>query len=131
MSDYGSLMTGEWNYINTLVAPPASGQVRLNNAVLKSATVIWVHKLTANGSIDSSNFLMAVKPKQEIYLQDRDDSTKWNAYGVTANPVHQGTYVQYQVIWARGSNTLSQQRIIVSVLAGAYNPTTDPVSAYA
>jgi len=134
MAYVGDLMRGEWNYINTLTAPPSTGQLRMNSATQNLATLMWVHKTTAN-SVDATNFLTAVKKDHEVYFQDKDDATKWQAYKVTAAPTNSGTYMTFPIVWTRGNGIVPQQRAIFVILPGgaqddyAY-PSTTPVGTH-
>lgn len=134
MAYVGDLMRGEWNYINTITAPPASGQLRLNNTAQQSATLMWVHKTTAN-AIDSTNFLAAVKQDNEIYIQDKDDATKYQAYRVVGLPINNTAYLQYPIVWTRGNGTVPQQRVIFVILPGSQTadyayPSTSPAGTH-
>jgi len=106
---------GEWMFNNTLTAPPATGQLRLNTAAQTGATKMWISKATAT-SVDATNYLGSVTAGQEIYFQDKDNFTKWQVYKVTAPPISQSNYIEYPVVWVRGGGvTVPEQRIFLAI----------------
>ena len=106
---------GEWQFNNTLTAPPATGQLRLNTAAQTGATKMWISKATAT-SVDATNYLGSVTAGQEIYFQDKDNFTKWQVYKVTAPPISQTNHIEYPVVWVRGGGvTVPEQRIFLAI----------------
>jgi hypothetical protein len=83
MAYVGDLMRGEWNYINTITAPPASGQLRLNNTAQQSATLMWVHKTTAN-AIDRTRGNGTVPQQRVIFVILPGSQTADYAYPSTS-----------------------------------------------
>ena len=79
----GTAGHASYTYNNTLAEPPASGQIRLNNASQLLATRLWVHQNEESG-LDVSTGLARVLVGHQIYLQDFDDASKWVKYNVTA-----------------------------------------------
>lgn len=99
---------------NVYVAPPLSGNIRMNNANQTLATKVWLHDMTAVNN-DASNILSsAIIAGDKIVIQDKDESTRWQRYLVSAN-VDQGTYHELTVTWEAGGTALVQQRIGVFV----------------
>ena len=86
-----------------IVAPPPSGEVRLNNATQSSATLIWAHHMTSANN-DATVLLNLVKAGQKIYLQEQGDSTRNQLYQVTADAVDRGTYTEFAVTWISGGS---------------------------
>jgi hypothetical protein len=89
-----------YTYNNTLTEPPASGQIRLNNASQSAATRLWVHQNDEDG-LDVTIALARMLPGTQIYLQDYDDATKWVKYNITA-AVDDGTYYDFTVTYHSG-----------------------------
>lgn len=114
----------EWNYVNTTTAPPASGQLRMNNSAQHSPTLMYVHKTSADG-VDATNVLAQAAEEDTIYLQDKDDSTKWQTYRVTGAPADNVTHMTYPIEWIEGAGTIPQQRIIL-VVQNAVEPPVEP-----
>jgi hypothetical protein len=109
-------MEGEWSYINTITAPPSSGQVRFNNAVQANVTKLWISRTTATNA-DATNMLTSIMAGNELHIEDRDEASKWQAYSVTGAAIPQATYFEYPVVWVRGGSDLPQQRVIIDVRA--------------
>jgi hypothetical protein len=106
---------GEWQFFGTTTPPPANGQVRLNTASQTAATRMYVSKTTAT-SVDASAYLTGIIAGQELYLQDKDNFTKWQIYKVTEPPVNGTNYVDYPVVWVRGGGIdIPVQRIFFAV----------------
>jgi hypothetical protein len=116
----------EYNYVNTTSTPPATGQVRLNNADQTLATLLWPSYLTAL-SKDIRNLLLSMRSGDLVILQDKDDATKYQEYAATAaaiDPV--GPYVEIPVAWQRGGSAIPEQRILFTVRsAGTPGPKGD------
>jgi hypothetical protein len=109
---------GEWNYINTVTAPPASGQIRLDNVTQTAATHVWVHKTTAT-TADASAALLAILKNQEISVYNKTDPTKGQVYAVTGIPIDGGSYVDYPVVWKRSGSggAFPAQRTVLEVVS--------------
>jgi len=106
---------GEWNFQNTITAPPATGQIRLNNATQKNATLMFVSEATAN-SMDAVAFLTSITQDHLVRLRDKDDAAKWQSFLITGVPIDRGVYVEYPVTWQAGGTNLATQRINLDVL---------------
>jgi hypothetical protein len=111
------LMKGEWTFDTTTVAPPDAGDVRLDNATQPSATTMWIHKTTTTGS-SAGNFLSLVKRNQELYLQAKDDPSKWQAYLVSGDPVDAGTYWTFPLTFDKGGLDVPAGPVVMTALAG-------------
>src|SRR4029077_10980644 len=68
--------------------------------------------------IDIANYLSLIVVNDELYTQDKNDSTAYDIFTVTADPVRKGTYTEIAVVWARGSATsvVNNQAAIISLL---------------
>ena len=75
---------GIWKYRTEIAAPPASGQVRFNNADPSIATEMYIHETNQNG-VDMGNFFDLVVAGSILYLQDRRDSDNFFIIEVTTN----------------------------------------------
>jgi hypothetical protein len=104
----------EWTFWNTITAPPATGQVRLNHSTQKNATLMWIHKFTVNGN-DATPYLTTIKQSTVLHLRDKDDVAKWQDFTVSGPPVLKTDYWEYPVIWQAGGIALVQQRIFVDI----------------
>lgn len=108
----------EQTFNTQVTAPPASGQVRLNNANQTQATKLWLSTTTADG-IDIKNAVdpaarPLTPPTPSIYVQDKDDATKWQRYDASLVTMQSG-YAEYNVTWAEGGSALLAQRVIATL----------------
>jgi hypothetical protein len=102
----------QYTFNATTTPPPASGNIRLDNATQTSATTIYLH-YTNMDSINTKNyFTQKVKVGDTFYLQDRDDANKWQLYQVSAAFTDNTTYASIPVIWKSGGTALTVGRII-------------------
>jgi len=133
----GSTSVLEYMFSATPTEPPTGSQVRLNNANQTVATLIWVRDTTAPGG-DATNFLNLIDTGMKIFIQDKDDSTKWQLYVTTGPSVAKSGYHQVPVTWNSGGTPLAEQRVLFSVIyqgktgppgpAGPTGPTGPPGS---
>lgn len=122
--------TWGYTYSNTTTPPPASQQFRLDNTNLQAATKIWINHLTLDG-IDIANYLALVEIDDEIYIQDKNDSTAYDIFTVSGPPVaaaQPAGYTELTIVWARGSPTsaINNQPAIITLMrkgsVGAQGP---------
>jgi len=81
---------GIWRYRTETAAPPASGQVRFNNADPTLATELYLSE-TNDGGIDVEAFLDLLTDGALIYLQEASDSDNKLIIEISSN-VDSGTY---------------------------------------
>lgn len=81
---------GTWRYRTETAAPPASGQVRFNNADPTLATELYMSE-TNDGGTDVSAFLDLLNDGALIYLQEQSDSDNHFIIEISSN-VDSGTY---------------------------------------
>ena len=84
----------------TLTEPPATSQMRMNNANQLLATKVWVSQNDVDG-LDVSIGLERILAGHQIYIQDYDDATKWIKYTVSA-AVDDGAYYDFTVAYHSG-----------------------------
>ena len=117
----GSTSVFDYSLNGNTTEPPGSGQVRLDNADQTQATKMWVDAATAPG-VDVANALMLVEAGARVYIQDKDDASRYQLYDVVADPVDKGTYVEYAIAWVEGSVTpvpTGQRMLLGFVTSGA------------
>jgi hypothetical protein len=86
--------SGIWRYqTDTTMADPNSGNLRLNNAALSSATQLAIHRLTENGT-DVSAILRALRAGDGLRVQDQANNANWVRYNVTGTPVDNTEWFQ-------------------------------------
>ena len=122
----------DYMYSTTLTPPPGSGQLRMDTPDQTAATFLWADYLTAPGN-DVKIVLLSINDGDEIIVQDKDDSSRYQKYVVSGTPSFEGqvvadggSYAIVPVVWQEGGTTLGAQRvyfIIRSVgMAGPQGP---------
>lgn len=111
---------GTWRSRTETGAPPASGQVRFNNADPELATEVYVHETNSDGE-DLANFLALVDAGDVIYIQDKGDATKFIVIEVSSN-TDNGAYVTFGISnSAQQGGALSQNteiNLVASIAGG-------------
>ena len=106
-------------YNTTTTEPPSGSQVRLNNADQLLATRMWVSQETVDG-LDISIGLAKILSGHQIYIQDRNDASKWAKYTVTTTGVDDGTYYDFAVVYHSGPGGIPSGQIeLQAVIPGA------------
>jgi Collagen triple helix repeat (20 copies) len=107
-----------YNFSTNLTAPPATGQARFNATHPYTAvTTVWLSVLTA-GDVDIRVALAAQPVGATLYLQDKDDATRFVKFTTTAPGVDQGTYFAFTVTWVANGGALANNANIVLQFAG-------------
>jgi hypothetical protein len=85
-------------------APPLQGEVRLNNTGNQSlASTLWIHHVNAVGE-DCANIFRVLDSSSKIFIQDLDNSTAYQIYRLSGNPVDNvaGKYITMSLQWLSG-----------------------------
>jgi hypothetical protein len=109
---------GTWRHRTETATPPASGQIRFDNADPSLATNMFVSETNAN-STDMSNFLALLDDGAIIYLQDKSNADNFFVIEISSN-TDSGTYRTFgiQNIELEGSEPgQNQDMILVGVQA--------------
>src|SRR5262245_35980997 len=78
----GSSITAfEYTFSTSATAPPANAHIQFDNTDQTAATKLWVDDITANDT-DVHNFLTFYQAGDTIYLQDKDDSSRYQVYHI-------------------------------------------------
>jgi hypothetical protein len=101
-----------YTFKTTTTEPPANGEVRLDNATPASVTKIWAADLNANNS-DVSVALRNIKTGEKIYLQDKNDSTRWIEFNATAATIDKTTYFEIPVSVINSSSLLQNNNLVL------------------
>ena len=118
--------TWEYIYSSNPAEPPTSSQFRFNNVDPHSASKIWIGHISEG--TDVANYLGLIVVADELYTQDKNDSTTYDVFTVTALPVNKGAYTEIGIVFARGSPTtvVSGQAAIITLMrkgsVGAQGP---------
>jgi hypothetical protein len=108
-------MTGTYRFVTTLGGTPASGTLRLNAGhPYTQATTVSIHHLS-DDDIDLRPSLAAQPSGTTLYLQDRDDATRFVRFTTTAAGTDHGAYFTFPVQWvANGAAFGNNQPILVT-----------------
>lgn len=95
-----------------------SGQVRLDNADQQAALTLWA-SVEDSGGTDWSLVWVQSPNTAEVYLQDRNDATKWQRYRATNDPAYvvKGNYVEVAVQWLEGGAPVPTGAILAATKA--------------
>jgi tetrahydromethanopterin S-methyltransferase subunit D len=116
---------GEWMFNNTLSIPPASSQIRMDQANQQLATRLYISTTTSE-NIDVGVLLrLQFTVGTRIMLQDKDEATRYVVYRITANTAY-ATYMDVGVTFLEMGQPLAEQRVMLTVLI---NPTSAAVLA--
>ena len=117
-----------------ITAPPNPGTVRLDSATMASVANMFIDK-TSNDSAAMTTMLLAIRPGDAIYIQDRSNTTAWLRFVVTGAPTDTGgtlSYVLVPVKWVSGS-TLPINGVVCSLIlmpASSGSGTTNRLSRW-
>ena len=89
-----------FTYNATTTAPPATQQLRMNNATQSAVTHLYVSDHDWD-NLDVTIGLGKILAGQQIYIQDFDDASRWVKYNVTA-AVDVGAYFDFTVTYHSG-----------------------------
>jgi len=118
----GFVGLGIWRYRTEIVAPPGSGQVRFNNAVIESATIMWINE-TNDGGTDVSVFLDLLRVGSLVFLQDQGDADNFVLVEI-ATITDEGTYreITIEEVEAQGTAFTQNLRIAVIISGASVSP---------
>lgn len=87
---------GIWKYRTETGAPPASGQIRFNNANVSLATEFFLSE-TNEGGVDVSTFLeLLLQDGSALYIQDQTDAANFILIEISSS-VDNGTFRTYGI----------------------------------
>lgn len=75
---------GIWRYRTETTSPPATGQVRFNNADPTLATEMFLAETNSNGT-DVNNFLNLMTPGSVFYIQDKSEAANFFLVEINSN----------------------------------------------
>lgn len=118
----------EFQFNNTVTEPPASGQIRFNQATQASTTKIWVSHTTSSG-VNIKQFLAAATTGAKLVVQDKNDNTNYIKFDVTGVPVDKTTYWEFVVAVTASGGNLPNAAILAAVTAAGGGGGTSIVTA--
>ena len=113
----GGTNTGEYRMNNNTSPPPPTGDVCFNNfATQSAATIVYLHKTTDTG-IDATHILTArLKKGTRILVQDKNDSTRYTLFRLTADATFTNPYFTIPVVMIQaGANIPNNDLVVVTV----------------
>jgi len=94
-----------WMWTTNTTDASQSGRVGANTGSWAAVTTINLNKLTKSG-VDVTNLInQKAQAGDDIYLQDKDDASKWARYHITAAPVDHGSWYSLTVSYMNGGGT--------------------------
>src|SRR5262245_19709428 len=90
----------EYRFSTGVVAPPASGNVQLNNLTASAATLVWASNTTSLNN-DATVALGTITVGSKVTIQVQSDSTSLYQYQATDVPTNKGTYTEIPVSWVK------------------------------
>ncbi len=111
---------GTWRYRTETTSPPASGQIRFNNADPTLATELFMHETNVGGT-DVGNFLDLLTAGSLLYIQNRSDGDNFFVVEISTN-VDSGTFRTFgiaNIILEGPEPSNNTQMAIVAVESGA------------
>ena len=110
-----SYTTFEYMFDSATIEPPTSSEVRFNNSRHDLATKVWLHNMSSLGK-DNANAFTLVDVGSRLFIQDKDDATRWVSFDSTGPGVAKTGYFEFPVVWRDwGTNPLVQQRVLVNI----------------
>ena len=100
-----------YRFSTTTSPPPASGYLRLNNADLALATIIYFSHINDSGG-DAIIALKLIQIDDKILIQDFNDANIHQLWHATAAPINQGDYTEVAVTWEQGAGTFSNNAVL-------------------
>jgi hypothetical protein len=115
----------EYQFNNSTNEPPASGEIRFNQATQASTTLLWASQTTSSG-INIKQFLSAATTGSILILQDKNDNTNYIKFNVTGAPVDKTTYWEFPVSVTASGGNLPNARILAAVTAAGGTGSAGP-----
>jgi hypothetical protein len=105
----GITLTIEWKFsTSTSNSDPGSGNFRYNNTIPSGVTEIYVDNITNNG-VDLQTILSKIKSGFDLYIQQKDDSTKAFLFNITNNSINNSGWYTIPVSYiSNGTGGLPQ-----------------------
>ena len=112
--------SGDYKFDNAITFPPASGQIRFNNATQNSTTELFISHLTSFGTDNTGVLQSSIKKGYDIFVQDRDEPTKYKLFTATDEVVLSGSDFRVTVILKNaGTDIVDDQAVLISANPGS------------
>lgn len=90
-----------WKYQTTLGPTPGNGFFRADNASAPSVTTLYIADITSNNQADVSNLFANIKGDWTIYIQQRNDASRWIQYNTSVPYIDQTGYWEVPVTYVQ------------------------------
>ena len=91
------------NDVEIIVPPSINGRINFDNVIQQNAGVIWINHRT-DDNVDIDFYLGQILVNDMIYIQDKENSTNWIKYTITAKNQIQNQYTSLNVSFIDGEN---------------------------
>lgn len=127
----GSSNSFEYIFLTSTTEPPTDAHIRCDNADQTIATKMWVDNDTVQG-VDVSNILGLTHVNDELYLQDKNDSTRYQIYRLTADVTPKTGYAEFPIVRLRGGATpiANNQNVILGIVKAGVSGPTGPTGVF-
>lgn len=109
-----SFTTFEYTYRTGTTEPPGNSEVLFNNSNYALVTKVWVNNNSALGK-DNSNSFSIVDAGNRIFVQDKDDATKYVSFDCTEAGIAKSGYYEFPVVFKASGAPLSAQRVLFNI----------------
>jgi hypothetical protein len=83
---------------NILTPPPiTNGHIQFNTATPNAVVNVFISHLTSGTITDIDPFFTSIQPNNILYIQDRDDSTKWIKFTVISTAITPNSFININV----------------------------------
>lgn len=106
---------GQWKWTTATSGAPASGQIGIDTVVFATATTIRISETTDPGTDASTLLTSFLVSGAELFIQEKDDATRWARYNITGAPTDVGTYRTIPVTLVAGSTVMPQNNRVMAV----------------
>jgi hypothetical protein len=118
---------------STADSDPGNGLFKWNNATQGSATVLYFDNLTADGVSSATFFGTLVTngcANGTIYLQQSDDSTKWQLWKWTATPTAGAGYYKFTVTLQANGGSIADAKTVYTLFTPSFGEFSAGMSCY-
>lgn len=109
-----SFTTFEYMFDTGTTEPAGSANIRFDSATYSAVTKVWVHEITSLGK-DNANAFTLIDTNHRLFIQDKDDATKYVSFNVSATPIDKGAYWEFPVTFRSQGTVLAAQRVLFNV----------------
>ena len=129
-----AVLSYTYMFSTTTAEPPTGSQIRFDaGPPYLAVSRVWVKNLTQDG-VDAHAALMLADVGFRVYVQDKDEHTRFASFTVTGPAIDKTDYVEWPVEWVENGTALANQQASLYLATPVPGPTpptpgppTDPV----